>query len=738
MKISAYLDRAQIDRIVPFNKRDEYGMDRTFNDVDLRLVINDKEDFSLQDGDKIQVFSVLDLRQNVVNITGAVTRPGQYDIGAGLTLNDLIRKADGLLGDAYLERADIVRVNPDFTEELIKLDLSKAMNNQEDQNINLQGLDRVRIYGRSEMIPTSYVSINGHVKNPGIYVLQYGMTLYDLLFKSGGFKDPEFKKRTYLKRAELIRVKENSDEKEIIPFNLGQALEKKGIALTLLQTDDFVNIYSLNEVEGATRYVDITGHVKSPGRYELFEGNMTLYDLIFKAGGFTDTEFKKKTYLDRAELIRTRENSSEKDIIPFNLGSVLNKKDIASFILKTDDIVKIYSFDEIKGSTRFVTIEGFVKSPGQYELYEGNMTLYDLLFKAGGFNDNDFRSKVFLDRADLIRNKEDNISKKIIPFNLMEVLNDKNSPNNYKLKSEDVVRVYSKQVFNVQSSVTIEGAIRNPGKYLLKDNMTIKDLILESGGLSEKIFKYKIEIARIDPVRSNKDNYAEIINLDMLSDFSIESDENKTFLLQSYDHVFIRPDPYFKMQEKVLVGGAVNYPGYYSLVGPNETLSDIIKRAGGLKKEAYAFGSTFLRNGNKIQLNIDKIVQKPKSSENITLLEGDEIFIASQLNVIQILGEVNSPGYHKYIKRQRINDVIKSSGGYTIDAERKEVYIKYLDGNSKKYSRFFGNHKVFDGSVITVGKKKEKEPFDSTEYLKEMTSIIANLVQVISIIALAR
>ena len=261
LKISAYLDRAQIDRIVPFDKRDKYGMDRTFNDVDLRLVINDKEDFSLQDGDKIQVFSVLDLRQNVVNITGAVTRPGQYDIGAGLMLNDLIRKADGLLGDAYLERVDIVRVNPDFTEELIKLDLNKVMNNQEDQNINLQGLDRVRIYGRSEMIPTSYVSINGHVKNPGIYVLQYGMTLYDLLFKSGGFKDPEFKKRTYLKRAELIRVKENSDEKEIIPFNLSLALEKKGIALTLLQTDDFVNIYSLNEVEGATRYVDITGHV---------------------------------------------------------------------------------------------------------------------------------------------------------------------------------------------------------------------------------------------------------------------------------------------------------------------------------------------------------------------------------------------------------------------------------------------------------------------------------------------
>ena len=134
----------------------------------------------------------------------------------------------------------------------------------------------------------------------------------------------------------------------------------------------------------------------------------------------------------------------------------------------------------------------------------------------------------------------------------------------------------------------------------------------------------------------------------MLSDFSIESDENKTFLLQSYDHVFIRPDPYFKMQEKVLQRSC-KLSGYYSLV-VQMTLR-YYKKSRRLK-EAYAFGST-LRNGNKIQLNIDKIVQKPKSSENITLLEGDETFIASQLNVIQILGEVNSPGYHKYIKRQR-------------------------------------------------------------------------------------
>ena len=76
------------------------------------------------------------------------------------------------------------------------------------------------------------------------------MTLYDLIFKAGGFLDEEFKKRTYLKRAELVRVLEDSDEKEIIPFDLGKALDKKGMSNLELKIDDSVEIYSLSDMIG--------------------------------------------------------------------------------------------------------------------------------------------------------------------------------------------------------------------------------------------------------------------------------------------------------------------------------------------------------------------------------------------------------------------------------------------------------------------------------------------------------
>ena len=102
LKMTAYLGRSQIDRIVPFGEREKLGMDRMYVDVNLENIIKAENNFELIDGDRIQIFSILDARQNVVELTGAVTRPGIYHLGDSLKIKDLINKADGLLGDAYL------------------------------------------------------------------------------------------------------------------------------------------------------------------------------------------------------------------------------------------------------------------------------------------------------------------------------------------------------------------------------------------------------------------------------------------------------------------------------------------------------------------------------------------------------------------------------------------------------------------------------------------------------------
>ena len=153
------------------SKIEKLGMDRVYTDVNLDKELKSENKFSLLDGDKIKIFSIMDLRQNVVEIRGAVTRAGNYDLGDSLRLSELINKADGLLGDAYLKRIDIVRTRHDFSEELIKLDLGKAMEGNQEITYFFE-FDRVQVYSITDMVERTYVSILGHVKRTGRFSLK--------------------------------------------------------------------------------------------------------------------------------------------------------------------------------------------------------------------------------------------------------------------------------------------------------------------------------------------------------------------------------------------------------------------------------------------------------------------------------------------------------------------------------------------------------------------------------------
>ena len=86
---------------------------------------------------------------------------------------------------------------------------------------------------------------------------------------------------------------------------------------------------------------------------------MTLYDLIFKSGGFIDKEFKNNTYLERAELI-TRVQDSKKAYNSFDLGKVLNFEGEHLMLLKPNDEIRVYSKDEIIGE-KYISIDGHVR-----------------------------------------------------------------------------------------------------------------------------------------------------------------------------------------------------------------------------------------------------------------------------------------------------------------------------------------------------------------------------------------
>jgi protein involved in polysaccharide export with SLBB domain len=475
---------------------------------------------------------------------------------------------------------------------------------------------------------------------------------------------------------------------------------------------------------------------------------MTLYDLIFKAGGFVDEEYKKLTYLKRAELVRVREDSDEKEIIPFNLGQVLDKQGMANTVLRTDDAVRVYSVTEIEGATRYVSISGHVKRPATYELFEENMTAYDLIFKAGGFEDKEWKERAHLERADLLRLNDDQITRTISKINLGQLLESPKSSENFPLLPGDIIRVYNKNVFTSVKSITINGSVKKPGKYELKDRMCLKDIILEAGGISEHVYRYKVELARIDPDNQNADQFASIIHIEMNDDLCIIGPQvsigetwasnQGMFFLHPYDVIMVRPDPKFKMQQTVIVVGAVEYPGTYVIQSSDESVTDIIERAGGILPEAFPFGSSFERAGAEIQMSYETILKNPKSNLNITVKGGDKITIREHPELIYLNGEVNSPGAYKYIPGKRLRYYIENAGGYSPDADKGNIFIQFASGTSHIHNIWSPfSPKVKDGSIITISKKPEEEPFDRTEFAKEVTTILANLAQAIAVVALA-
>lgn len=133
-----------------------------------------------------------------------------------------------------------------------------------------------------------------------------------------------------------------------------------------------------------------------------------------------------------------------------------------------------------------------------------------------------------------------------------------------------------------------------------------------------------------------------------------------------------------------------------------------------------------------------EILRRPSSSMNFTVKHGDIIAIPEHPELVYVNGEVNSPGAYKYIPGKNLRYYLKNAGGYAPDADVDNVYALFPDGTSILHSKWsLFSPGIPDGSIITVSKVEDAEPFDKTEFAKEMTAIFANFAQVVSVIYLA-
>ena len=165
----------------------------------------DKSHFSTfkpKSGDEFVVGSILNRFANRVQISGCVFRPGTYALTEGMTLKDLVEKADGLKEDAYMQHATILRLKDDLKPEMIAFNVQDLINGT--YNIELKKEDIISIGANSEFELDKKVSIKGKVISPGEFPYFENMTLRDLIFMAKGFSDLADKERIEIARRVLF------------------------------------------------------------------------------------------------------------------------------------------------------------------------------------------------------------------------------------------------------------------------------------------------------------------------------------------------------------------------------------------------------------------------------------------------------------------------------------------------------------------------------------------------------
>lgn len=691
-KPDAYAKQVQL-------RRYELNRGEVLLDVDLDEVMRDPaKNVPLMNGDTVTITKNVQVRKNTVSIKGdGITRAGTYEWTPGMSLSDLIAKANGLREDAFLDRADLIRTEDDFSKKLMVIRLGDfykrdgggtfAFVGNREQSLPLREMDELIIqslYGMAGKDP--HVTMEGHVKYPGRFVLARDMTLYDLIFARGGFQDEGFRKSTFMDTGHVFRRVPGEVGKKIISFNLGALLNNDPAANLPLQEEDVIRIYSAEEM-GKRLEVRIEGLVNKPGNFPMSE-ELTLEDLLVMAGGLQPGTDSVQAVIARADV----EGNSRSIVVPVNPKFTSLPKELRTPLESNDKI----SIVGLGARDRYVSLEGHVKAPGKF-IFTKDMTLKDLISTRGGFQDAAFRRNLFPDMGHIFRKVPGQVGKKIIPFDVGALLGDDGNAN-LPLEEDDVVRIYSYDEMRTEQRVTIDGLVKQPGSFPMAEGMTLEDLIMMAGGLLPEAFKVEATIARSERDAGSTEVEGQVVltthrvAIDM-KNFATLSHERRT-PIRPDDRITIRALPGWERSASVLIQGEVKEPGHYSLLEKNETLSAVIHRAGGLKESALPEGATVLRSKAgtslglgvgggiasdaedfRIPVNLGAALTNPGGPDDIVLNKDDRIFVPSNPGIVEVRGAVKQELTLKHKAGRSLTEYIDLCGGFLDKADVANIRV---------------------------------------------------------------
>ena len=515
------------------------------------------------------------------------------------------------------------------------------------------------------------VYVYGEVKQPGGYTLSSLSTLFNALYAARGPNE-----RGSMRKVRLLRGGKTIKQIDLYSFLLNGNLSGN----VKLESEDVVFVPLAGEL------IKVRGEVKRPAIYELLGGE-TVEDVITLAGSM-----KPNAYTSRVMVDRIGENDS-RVVLDLDLSNPdLEDKQTA---IKGGDEITVFSMDEVHENV--VWLSGYVKHPGAYQLEERS-NISDLIFCGDQLYDD-----VYMQRADLIRTNQDS-RQEIISVNL-EAITDGDSSADLRLQAKDELIVYAASEVTRKKFVTIKGEVAYPGVYPLYENMKLSDLIFKAGNLNRNAFLLSAEIARL-----TQDGTTELLYVD-LKKIIDEKDSSYDITLAEDDQVFIRSIPDWETDRTVTVKGEVKFPGEYVISHENETLYDLIQRAGGLTDKAFPRGAVFTRTDeaehlqredlqgiiaksaplikdstgtvysdlsfafnpdrmNRIVIDLEKALLSGHNGGNLTLRPGDRIFVPEAPSGVQVMGAVAASGTIHFEANKKPSYYIERAGGLLRNSDK--------------------------------------------------------------------
>ncbi len=662
--------------------------------------------------------SLAKIRSIQVFVLGNAFSPGAYTVSSLSNISNVLFFSGGPSFNGSLRNISVKR----FGVEVGNFDLYNLLiYGNTNSDIKLQSNDAIVINPTGKTI-----KISGEVKNQAIFELKEGEDFSDLLTFASGFTN-----LADLKRITLSSLAENGER----IYKNFRSEELKSIQL---KDGDEIFVSKLSNTP--RNIIKIIGEIASPG-YMAFEEDITLEKMI------TKESFLESTYTPF--VIIERENKfGSKRLIRANL---LNNKN--SIQLEPNDLVYILSRKDVNFLNSILVADALnLLSRKNSELlsnYFANRNLdryqcksLQILAKQSASSSIKFVKSKYLPNPNLN------------PVDQLEFVD--RCPTIFEDKPYLII-------FALENSSVISGEVRNPGIYPSYNVSSPKDLLSFAGGSTEKA-SGEMDLFSDEGI-SLKINISEEQNI---SSLGIKSSFYANLSSESNDDVF-----------SVSVEGAFVSPGIYG-AKQGERLSDLLKRAGGYKQNAYPYGGVlarksvaenerlaFLRSADQLEQSIATAISSGRISsvggdptlaltsisrlitnlENIEpigrvvtefdldllerspekdlLLEpGDRIYVPERSSTVTVSGQVLSPTSFNFDPLFKVNDYIQLAGGYSEEADKNRTLLIYPNGMASRVRNWPNSPNLSPGTTLVI--PRDPNPFDWLVFSQVLFPIISN------------